>query len=111
MADAKKEQTINLEDRLNNFEQWVNDNKKMITIVGVVLFVIVGGYFGFTKLYLEPKSKEANDQIFQAQQYFGKDSLDRALNGDGNNLGFLQFSFNTYNPKIQFRIFRVNGFE
>ncbi|MEO6166744.1 MAG: tetratricopeptide repeat protein [Chitinophagales bacterium] len=90
MADEIKNQNLNLEDRLNNFEHWVNQNKTMLTYVVGALFAVVAAYLGFTKLYLEPKSKEAVNQMFMAEKYFGQDSLDRALNGDGNYLGFVQ---------------------
>ena len=90
MAEEIKNQNIKLEDRLNNFEHWVNENKSLLTYIVGGLFAIVAAYFGFTKLYLEPKSKEATEQMFMAEKYFGQDSLDRALNGDGNYLGFVQ---------------------
>lgn len=90
MAEEIKDQNIKLEDRLNNFEHWVNENKSLLTYVVGGLFAIVAAYLGFTKLYLEPKSTEATEQMFMAEKYFGQDSLDRALNGDGNYLGFIQ---------------------
>ncbi len=34
--------------------------------------------------------KEAHGQMFVAEQYFEKDSFNLALNGDGNNWGFLK---------------------
>lgn len=90
MADEIKNQNPNLEDRLTNFEHWVNENKNMLTYVVGGLFAVVAAYLGFTKLYLEPKSVEATEQMFMAEKYFGQDSLERALNGDGNYLGFIQ---------------------
>lgn len=90
MAIETKDQNLNLEDRLNNFEHWVNQNKTLLTYVAGGLFAIVAAYLGFTKLYLEPKSEEATNQMFMAEKYFGQDSLDLALNGDGNYLGFTQ---------------------
>ncbi|MEP7129422.1 MAG: tetratricopeptide repeat protein [Chitinophagales bacterium] len=90
MAEEIKDQNLRLEDRLNNFEHWVNQNKTLLTYVAGGLFAIVAAYLGFTKLYLEPKSTEATNQMFMAEKYFGQDSLDRALNGDGNYLGFNQ---------------------
>ncbi|HUM48278.1 MAG TPA: tetratricopeptide repeat protein [Chitinophagales bacterium] len=90
MAEEIRNQNLNLEDRLNNFEHWVNQNKTMLTYVVGGLFAVVAAYLGFTKLYLEPKSREAVNQMFMAEKYFGQDSLDRALNGDGNYLGFIQ---------------------
>ncbi|SFV27884.1 Tetratricopeptide repeat-containing protein [Thermoflavifilum thermophilum] len=63
---------------------------RIINIVGVVIILLIGGYFGYKYLYLAPRNKRAASMIFKAQQYFGMDSLQKALNGDGNNYGFLQ---------------------
>ena len=57
-------------------------------VLGAII-VIVLGYIGYKKLYLAPKEKEAQGQMFMAQKYFEMDSLNLALNGDGNYLGFL----------------------
>ena len=37
----------------------------------------------------EPKNREAQAAMFMAQRYFEADSLTKALNGDGVNMGFL----------------------
>jgi tetratricopeptide (TPR) repeat protein len=74
---------------LNKFETIINKNKNIITAVFGGLLLIVGGYFGFKYLYLEPKEKEAQEQMFYAQKYLDRDSLSLALNGDKNYPGFL----------------------
>ncbi|MCY7411273.1 MAG: tetratricopeptide repeat protein [Chitinophagales bacterium] len=91
MKEAEEEKTIpqNIEMSLSNFEHWVEQNSKMLTYVVGGLFAVVAAYFGFMKFYLEPKNAEANNQIFMAQKWFGNDSLNLALNGDGNFPGFL----------------------
>ncbi len=75
---------------LTSFEAWIDTNKKMLSYVVGGLFIIVVGYLGFTKLYLAPKETEAQNQMFVAQKYFEKDSLNLALNGDKNYPGFLK---------------------
>lgn len=90
MAEEIKKQNLNWEERLNHFEHWVNENKTVLTYVVGGLFVLVAAYLAFTRLYLDPKADEATNQMFMAEKYFGEDSLNLALNGDGNNLGFLQ---------------------
>jgi len=66
-------------------------NSKMIIIVGSVLIVLLGGYFGYKKLIAEPNEKKANDLIFPAEKLFGviagsstynKDTVNIVLNGD-----------------------------
>lgn len=75
---------------LTRFEAWIDDNKKLLSYIVGGLFVVVVGYLGFKKLYMEPKETEAQNQMFVAQKYFEKDSLNLALNGDKNYPGFLK---------------------
>lgn len=61
---------------------------KTISIVLGALIVLVGGFFLYKNFVSAPKERKANDAIFRAQEYFGQDSLDKALNGDGQYPGF-----------------------
>ena len=74
---------------MSKTEEFIEKHQKIILIVVGVLIVAVLGFFGFRKYYLEPKEKEAQAQLFMAEMYFEQDSLYKALNGDGNYLGFL----------------------
>ncbi|MFW6043602.1 MAG: tetratricopeptide repeat protein [Marinilabiliaceae bacterium] len=91
---AKKQQNQesleNVESALTKTEQFIEDNQKLISIAAIALIVIVGGYWGFKKLYVEPLQKEAQETIFHAQQQFQADSFNVALEGDGMNPGFLE---------------------
>ncbi|HRQ86266.1 MAG TPA: tetratricopeptide repeat protein [Flavobacteriales bacterium] len=69
-------------------ELFFERNKTPVTIAVVAVLVIVGGLFGYRKFISEPRAKEAQEMIWKAQYYFEIDSLDLALNGDGNFLGF-----------------------
>ena len=40
--------------------------------------------------FKENQNNTAQEEMFQAVYYFEKDSLVQALNGDGNNYGFLE---------------------
>jgi hypothetical protein len=95
MAKNKKfeetEETFaQIEDTLGRTEQFVENNKKnlgygtaglMAIIVAVVL------YFNYVK---EPNEQKAYEAIYQAEQYFAKDSFDLALNGDNSAPGFIE---------------------
>ncbi len=88
----KAEQRDNLqeiESALTKTEQFIEDNQKIITYAIGVIVLVVLGYLGFNKFYMQPREKEAQSQMFMAEQYFEKDSFNLALNGDGNYLGFL----------------------
>lgn len=73
----------------NLMVKYENNKKRINTIVTVVLAVVVG-YFAYDKLYNEPRESKAATSVAFAQRYFEADSVDKALNGDGQHLGFLK---------------------
>ena len=92
MAKKKTPQVDNLqelESALTRTEQFIEDNSKVITYVVGAIILVVAGYLGFNKFYLQPKEDEARSQMFMAIDYFEKDSFNLAINGDGNYLGLL----------------------
>ena len=74
---------------LSSTEHFIEKNQKSLTIGLVVVVVIVGLFLGYKRFILAPKEKDAQNEIFAAEQYFEKDSFNLALNGDGNYLGFI----------------------
>jgi tetratricopeptide (TPR) repeat protein len=80
----------NVEQALGKTEQFIETNQKLITIIILALIVVVGGYWAYKKLYVEPLVAEAQQQIFQAQINFNNDEFQNALDGDGNSPGFLE---------------------
>jgi len=77
-----------LAEKLQGAETWMERNPKTIIGIFTALALIVGGYV-FYKYYKENSEDEAQREMFQAVFYFEADSLDLALNGDGNHLGFI----------------------
>ena len=75
---------------LSSTERYIERNNKWLVIGLVVVVVLISGYLAWRNFYQAPREQEAQRQIFPAQQLFEKDSFAIALNGDGNNLGFLQ---------------------
>ncbi len=88
-STAGEDRMVAVEEALGKTEQFVEKNQKLLmyAIMGIIIVVLV--YFGYQKFYISPMDKNAQDQIFMAQKYFEMDSLNRALYGDGNALGFL----------------------
>lgn len=92
MAKKKAQQTDNLqglESALTKTEQFIEENHKPITYIIGALVLVVIIYLAFTRFYLHSREKEAQSQIFMAENYFEMDSFNLAINGDGNYLGFL----------------------
>ncbi len=87
--DNTEEKIHAVEEALSKSERFIEKNQKILTIIIGAAVVIVLGIFAFQKLYIAPREKAAQGQMFMAQQYFEQDSLRKALDGDGQNLGFL----------------------
>jgi tetratricopeptide (TPR) repeat protein len=87
-ANNTEEKIVAVEEVLSKSEQFIEKNQKIIIIVIGAIVVVVLGIFAFKKYYIAPKEAEAQGQMFAAQQYFEKDSITKAINGDGNFLGF-----------------------
>lgn len=78
-----------LKEKLFVAEDWLERNAKLVVGIAAAILILVGGYFAFN-YYKGNQDAIAQSEMFQAVYYFEADSLEKALNGDGNNLGFLQ---------------------
>lgn len=94
MAEIKKGtehgRIENVGQAVTKAEMFIEKNQKVITYIVIAIFIIIGGFFGYKKLYLAPLNELAYGQMFVAEQYYEKDSFNLALNGDGNNWGFIK---------------------
>ncbi len=52
--------------------------------------MVILGYFGYTNLVVKPQEENALKEMFMAERYFQQDSVDKAINGDGQFPGFLE---------------------
>ncbi len=78
---------LNSETILTKLKLFFENYKKQISYFGIGLVVIISGYFGYN-YYLNWLNEEAEVKMLGAVALFEKDSLDKAINGDGKNLGF-----------------------
>lgn len=90
--DQDDELIVDVEEVYSKTETFIEDNKNTLIGVVAVLALIIGGYFGYTSLYLKPLQEEAQQEMFMAEKYFAMDSLNKAINGDGVYPGFLQIA-------------------
>ncbi len=87
---AKTEEQIQaVEESLTKTEAFLEKNGKVISFIVVGIALIILGYFAYQKYYVIPKENEAASQLFMAERYFEQDSLQLALNGNGQYPGFL----------------------
>ena len=96
MADEKKplkgeSQIENVEKVLSRTELFIEENQnKLLAGLGIIVLV-VAGFIGVRHFYSIPREKKVQVALFPAENYFAKDSLNLALNGDGLKcVGFLR---------------------
>ncbi|MEQ8239675.1 MAG: tetratricopeptide repeat protein [Cyclobacteriaceae bacterium] len=97
MAKTKTQQEEGIEiienpDALaSKAEDFFNEkkNQQLVFGIGGVLALIIVAFLGY-RYYISNQNTEAQQEMFQSVFYFEADSLGKALNGDGNNFGFLE---------------------
>ena len=87
--ESNEEVIVDIEEVYSKTEKFVEKYKKEITYVVGGIVAIIAGYFGYIHLYLNPLEEDAKGEMFRAEQYFEMDSIDKAVNGDGVALGFV----------------------
>lgn len=78
-----------VEGALTKTEQYIEENRKSLTIIILAIAAVVSVYLGYQKFYLEPKEVKAQADMFGAERFFEQDSFLLALEGDGEYYGFL----------------------
>lgn len=76
-----------LAEQITKTEEFFVKNKVLSLTIAVIVALSFTGFFLY-KYYTVNQNKLAQADMFQAVFYFEQDSLDLALNGDGNNYGF-----------------------
>jgi tetratricopeptide (TPR) repeat protein len=84
-----EEKVIEVEHAMTRVEQFLETYQKQIVwAIGVVLGVALL-YMAFQRYYVDRRSAEAAEQMFPAERFFENEDWSLALDGDGNNLGFV----------------------
>ena len=93
-VNKTEEQLANVEENLSKAGLFVVDNQeKIVKIIGLVV-VVIAIFSLYTKFIVEPKEKEASEEMYIAEFYFQNNEYDKALNGDGQYSGFLTVADN-----------------
>jgi len=87
--DMSVEQENNsIGEQFSKAESFVIENKKSLLVISGTIIALILLYVAYQMLIIGPREKEAAGQMFMAERYFEQDSLDKAISGDGNFLGF-----------------------
>jgi len=92
MAKKKQQEEellVDMGEKVTRIERFIEENKQLLSYIATGFVVLVGGIVAFREFYQKPRAIEAREAFFQAQIYFEQDSLQLALNGDGQNMGAL----------------------
>lgn len=92
MAEQKnKQEELNVEEALTRSEAFIIKNKGAIIGAVIAIILLITGVMLYKNYISEPKEAKANEAIFKAEQYFGEDNFELALNGDSlGHVGFLK---------------------
>lgn len=89
-AEEMQDPEVKIESALNRTEEYLHRNGKTLLTILTVIVLLVAGFFAYKYLILGKRQDNAGAAMFTAEQLFQLDSFDLALNGDGNNAGFLE---------------------
>lgn len=85
-----QEPEVNVEEALSKTEKFFETYKNHIVYGSIAIVAVVAAVLLFHHFVTVPAQQEAMAQTFTAEQYFRAGEFDKALNGDGNALGFNQ---------------------
>ena len=80
---------VDVQEVYSKTEDFIEKNKTVVIAVVLGVILVIGGFFGYKKFRVEPLNIEAQSAMFMAEKYFSQDSLQKAINGDGLNAGFI----------------------
>ena len=91
--EVKDEPIVDVEQAFSKTELFIENNKKSLIIIASAIVILVGGYFAYKYWYVAGEETKAQAEMFKAEQFFEKDSLDKAINGDNvNAIGFAEIA-------------------
>jgi tetratricopeptide (TPR) repeat protein len=80
------------EQSLTKTEMYIEENKNSLMIIVLAIIVLFGGYYAYQGFYVKPQAEKAQNHMFTAENYFKKGDFETALNGDGQDIGFIEMT-------------------
>ena len=84
-----KQQVNEFDETLAASKTFYEKHKYAIIYGGLAVLAIIIAALLIHQFYITPRNLRANESIFYAEQLFTEGNYEKALNGDGENLGFL----------------------
>ena len=86
---AKKQQVNEFDEKIAASRSFYEKNKNAILYGGGGVIAVIIIALLIHQFYITPRNNRANESIFFAEQAFKEGNYEKALNGDGANMGFL----------------------
>jgi len=90
MADKKSMQELDAEAVVAKAKDFWSKFSKPVMIVSAIVILGIGGWYVYQNFFKKPKEDKAVEAMFKAEEYYRMDSVNLALNGDGQYDGFLK---------------------
>jgi tetratricopeptide (TPR) repeat protein len=88
MKEQQEEKNLEVNGIIAKAEQFVEKNKKRLTIGAAVVVVVALAIWAYVALVAQPRQVRAAEDMFAAEQWFNQGDFEKALNGDDQFLGF-----------------------
>lgn len=87
---STKQQAEGSPAALESMKSFWSKFSKPATALAALIIVAISGWYAYQEFYQAPREKKATEAMFRAEDYYRQDSAMLALNGDGQNQGFLK---------------------
>ena len=88
MAKNKDETIVDVVEVVSKTERYIDENQKSLTIIISAIVILIAMYFIYTKWYIAEEELNAQREMYMAEIWFERDSLDLAIYGDMQWPGF-----------------------
>lgn len=86
----EKQNQLSSEPSVAALQGFWQNNRKWLLFGVVTIVLVAGGWFAYLQFYKSPREQKAQDALFKAEEYYRMDSIQKALDGDGQFPGFVK---------------------
>lgn len=87
--ENQEQNAFNVGEMITTSEQFLEKNRKTIIIVLAVIVCAIAAFFAYKHFVVIPKEKNAQAELFAAEQFFKNEDFEKAIKGDGKHAGLL----------------------
>lgn len=88
MKEQQEEKNLEVGGIIAKAEQFVEKNKKKLTIIACAVVVVALAIWAYVALVAQPRQVRAAEDMFAAEQWFNEGNFEQALKGNEEFMGF-----------------------